>query len=147
MHPKFEEVLNGVSKEVIPEYEELEENLIYFQIPGFNYHFNISAGIKDDILKMILRCNFGVLDTGKISANSLFDLLVSNGNSFKGSSAYLSLTMYKDRPHIELETYKTFLMRWPSLEIAYQVELAFANIIKRVKSADFPEIIIRFPPG
>jgi hypothetical protein len=129
MHPKFQEVIDSISKDLIPNYEVADDDKqIYFQRKGTNHHVYILGVVSGDVLRVDIRYIFALLDTDEITPKSVLELLLQNNGSFRTSSAYLSLTVRENMPIVSMQTYRTFLMKWPSIEIADQIELALVDI-------------------
>jgi len=120
MHPKVAEIIASMSKDFVPNYKEFEENRIVVNTNRPAHTIYILADVCADVLRIDLRYTFGVLNTDNLSAQSLFELLLQNNGSFRMSSSYLAVTIMDNMPVVSFQTNRTFLMEWPSIEIADQ---------------------------
>lgn len=131
MHPKVAEVFSKLSKDYFIAHEEVEENRIIVKTPltALDHATYITFSVTGDVLRLDFKHIFGVLDVENHGDfEDIASILLDNNGSFQMSSAYLAIELFDSLLYTSLQTYRTFMMKWASEDIADQINLAFYDI-------------------
>lgn len=127
----------GRGTDWISGYEELEDNRFKVKTPlnsfnafsDFCHETYLTFEATEDVLRLYVRHTLGAVDADSPTLfEDLFKLLKMNNGSFDCSSAYVAIHHSDGIPYASLQSYRTFLMKWPSTEIADQVDLLIGDM-------------------
>lgn len=131
MHSIVSAIVANLKDENFISCEEIDENRIYVETPLTKHRHKtyITFEVSDDVLRLDFKHTFGMLD---VASHGEFEdvaaILLDNNGTFHMSSAYLAIELIDSLPYTSLQTYRTFLTKWPPEEIADQIKLTFYDI-------------------
>lgn len=129
-HTKVREVLSYISADYFKSLKDVELNhfLVKTQLTElFEHETYFRFEISSDVLRFEFRhyCGFLEEDTAR---DEMLAILKENNQSLGTTSCYACVQVINGTPYISLQSNHSYLMKWPSTEIADMINLQFHDL-------------------